>query len=83
MNEDHFKKGMEMAQRIALREAREKERHEDRKRKHRDEERKQAAAARARTLTALEWYILGIVSFPFVGPLYNMAIQHVTQMAVH
>jgi hypothetical protein len=41
---------------------------------------KKAEAARRRTLSLLEWYILGILSYPFVGPLYHIAINHMNTM---
>ena len=83
INHDDFERGMKIAERLANRRERDKERHEEIKIKRRKEERKESAAARARTLTMLEWYIIGIVSYPLVGPLYNAAVAHVQAMAVH
>lgn len=41
-----------------------------------------ARAASGRTMTALEWFIIGIVMHPIVGPLYTLAIQH-TEALIH
>lgn len=43
----------------------------------------QARAASLRTMTALEWFIIGIVMHPVVGPIYNLAIQHMEALVKH
>jgi len=49
------------------------------KRKRREEMMKKAAASRARFFTSLEWFIIGILAYPIVGPLYQWAIHRVAQ----
>ena len=68
-----FEKGMKIAMKLRDREAKQKERGKER-------EKKEAEAARLRRLTSLEWFILGIVSYPIVGPMYNVAIHHLQNM---
>lgn len=70
----HFELGMKMAEKLIAREAREKERTERMKRQNDITSRKDAAARRSRTLISIEWYILGILSYPLWAPLYQMAI---------
>lgn len=78
---EYIEKGIKIAEKLASRDQREKERAERMKQRKRDEDQKQAVAARARTLSALEWFILGIISYPFVGPLYQLALTHVQMVA--
>lgn len=77
---DHntIEKGIRIAQKIASRELRESERLANRMKKAKDDERKEATAARARMLTSLEWFIIGCISYPIVGPLYQLAIRSVS-----
>jgi hypothetical protein len=77
----YIEQGIKIAERLASRDQREKERAERMKQKKKDEDQKQAIAARARTLTALEWFIFGIISYPFVGPLYNMGLHYIQTVA--
>lgn len=48
------------------------------KRKRRDEMMKKAAQGRAKFFTNLELFILGIIAYPIVGPLYAMLIAKLT-----
>lgn len=66
--------GMKQAEKLMLRDAREKERSEHKKRQNETNSRKDAAARRSRTLISIEWYILGILSYPLWAPLYQAAI---------
>lgn len=79
-NDDQFQRGMRLAMKIAQREAREKERQENRKKRDRDEERKRSAAGKAKFLSSLEWFIIGVISYPFVGPMYNIALHNLQTM---
>lgn len=76
MDNSTLEKGMRIAMKISQREAREKERHENRKKRDKMDEQKQREAARSRTLTSLEWFIIGVVLQPFVGPLYNYLLHN-------
>lgn len=78
---EYIEKGIKIAEKLASRDQREKERAERMKQRKRDEDQKQAVAARARTLTAIEWFVLGIFLQPFVGPLYQLALTHVQAVA--
>lgn len=70
--------GMKQAEKLMLREQREKERAEQKKRSLHDKERKDAEARRHRTLLSIEWYILGILCYPIWEPLYR-AFTHYIQ----
>lgn len=80
ITQSDLEKGMMLAQRLASRRDREDERKEKLKKRQKEDERRQAESRRARTLTSLEWFIIGVVSYPFVGPLYNLALQHAQTM---
>lgn len=41
------------------------------------EDERLAAIQRRRTMTALEWFIIGILLHPIVGPLYQAVIKSV------
>lgn len=79
-NIDHntIEKGIQIALKIASREAREAERIGNRMKKQKDDEKKEAAASRARVLYSIEWFIIGIISYPVVGPLYQLMITRIT-----
>ena len=73
----YIEKGMRLAEKIRNRDLREMERAKSLEKKFRDEEYKRVAATRARMLTSLEWFIIGVISYPFVGPMYQLALSHV------
>lgn len=79
IDQNTFEKGIQIALKIQQREAREKERLENRVKRAKDDDRKEAAAARSRALTSIEWFIIGVISYPIVGPLYNLAIHRLSQ----
>lgn len=58
-----------------------REHSKNQKRKRREEEGKKAAAARARFFSSLEWFIIGILMYPIVGPLYHVIVNHVEAWA--
>lgn len=66
--------GMKQAEKLMLRDSREKERFERNKKTNEINDRKEASARRGRTLLSIEWYILGIFSYQLWAPLYQMAI---------
>lgn len=41
---------------------------------------KHAKQAGQRMMTSLEWFIIGIIMHPIVGPLYHLAIHRVESM---
>ena len=67
--------GMRQAEKLMHRERREKERQDNLKKKAMDDARKHAKEARSRLFTALEWFIIGVISYPIVGPLYNVVVK--------
>lgn len=67
--------GMRQAEKLMQRERREKERQDNFKKKAIDDARKHAREARSRLFSSLEWFIIGVISYPIVGPLYNAAIH--------
>jgi len=73
---EEFERGMKFVHRQREREERNKERIERNKKKAKQEESDRAAAVRARTFNTLEWYILGILSYPFWAPVYRVMMSH-------
>lgn len=80
-NLDHntLEKGIRIAQKIAARDHREAERLANRMKKDKEDERKRLQAARSSTFFAIEWFIIGVIAYPIVGPLYQLLIHRVTQ----
>lgn len=48
------------------------------KRKRREELMKKAAQTRQKMVNSIEIFILGIIAYPIVGPLYNLLIAKLT-----
>lgn len=71
--------GMKQAEKLMLREQREFERNQTKKKHEEKENRKAAEARRTRTLLSIEWYVLGIISYPLWAPLYQHAIKYASQ----
>lgn len=78
MNDDHFKRGLIFAAKLAQREEREKERKKNNEKKDRENARKAAAASRARFWLGMELFLLGIIAQPFVVPAYNALLKAAT-----
>ena len=76
ITQKHFERGMQVAQRLAQREAREKERADKNKKRRIDEDRRSAKESFNRTFLYIEWFIIGVLAQPLVGPLYQAAINH-------
>lgn len=75
LTEDQFRKGMEFAAKFAQREEREKERKKSHEKKERAESRKRHSDARQRFILIVEIYALGLITYPFVGPAWNIAVE--------
>jgi len=76
-NNDHLERGIRLAIKMAQREEREKERKKLGEKKERDEYRKRAYDGRRSFLVALELYIFGVISYPFVMPMYTALLAAV------
>lgn len=72
----HFERGMKVAMRLAEREKRDEERKKRFKAKSEEDARKRAAKAWSSTFTFIELYILGVITAPFAGQLYQWALHH-------
>lgn len=72
---EQFQKGIAFAHKLATREEREKQRKKDQEKKERRDAKQEARDATHRLLNCIYLYVLGILSYPFVGPLYNWAIK--------
>ena len=57
-----------------------KERDANKKMKAKEAEEKKIAASKARMMTSLEWFIIGILMQPVVGPLYHLALHKLQVM---
>jgi hypothetical protein len=75
MNDDHFKRGIIFASKLAAREEREKERKKNREKSARDNLRKEAQQRRYKFMASLELFTLGVIAYPFVAPAYNLLIK--------
>lgn len=70
----------EDVERIAKVAIRLKERDARKKAKAKEVEERKAKESSGRMFSALEWFIVGVLLHPIVGPLYNLAIHKVTSM---
>lgn len=70
-----LERGMKIAIRMRLKEERKKEKIEEAKNKQKADEKKKAEESKGRSLLSVEWFILGILAYPFVGPAYNYLIK--------
>ncbi len=73
-DKDDFERGMKIAMKLRDKEA-------NKKLKVKELEEKKAAASRARTMTSLEWFIIGILMQPVVGPLYHLLLHKLQSMS--
>lgn len=53
------------------------------KRKRKEEMSKKAARTRQEFFTSIEIFIIGILAYPIVGPLYNLLVHKLELMNVH
>lgn len=72
-----LERGMKIAMKLRAKEDRKEAKKKEDSDKNKSAEKKKAEEARHKNLSALEWFILGILAYPFVGPLYN----YVTHLA--
>ncbi len=71
--EDDFERGMRIAMKLRDREAKKKAR-------TKENEEKKAKEASSRMMSSLEWFIIGILMQPIVGPMYHLAVHKLTSM---
>jgi hypothetical protein len=65
----------QIAMKLVSKEKRKKEKEEERKVKAKADDKKKAEERKRNSFNLIEWYILGALSYPFIGPLYKM-VQH-------
>ncbi len=73
---DDFQRGLKLALKMREREEKKEIRKKEMETKKKETEKKAAEEARNRTLTSVEWFIFGIIAYPFIGPLYNYALHN-------
>lgn len=78
-----LERGYKLALKIRSKEERKKEKEKEAEGKKKTDERKKIEDSKRRTLFGLEWYILGILSYPFIGPLYYIATNHLKVFGGH
>lgn len=74
--QNDLEKGFKLAVRMRMKEERKKEKAEEAKNKAKADDKKKAEESKGKTLMTLEWYILGIISYPIVGPLFRIATHN-------
>lgn len=70
-----IEKGMKIALKLRAKEERKEEKKKADAEKKKSDEKKKAEESKGRSLLSLEWFILGILAYPFVGPAYNYLIK--------
>lgn len=73
---DDFQRGLKLALKLREREEKKEFKKKDMEAKKKADDKKANDAASQRTLTSIEWFIIGIILSPFVGPLYTYALNH-------
>ncbi len=71
-NPDVEARAYKIALKLINKEAKKKEKEKEAEGKKKADEKKKIEDSKRRTLFGLEWYILGIISYPFVGPAYRI-----------
>lgn len=69
-------RAIKIAAKIVSKEAKKKEREKDTEAKKKAEEKKKIEDSKRRNFSAIEWFVLGLLSYPFVGPLYTL-VTHI------
>jgi len=72
--QDDFERGMKIAMKLRDKEA-------NKKSKAKEAEEKKAKEAGQRMMTSLEWFIIGIIMQPVVGPLYHLCLHKLQSMS--
>lgn len=72
-------RAIKIAAKLVNKEQKKKDKEKDIEAKKKADEKKKIEDGKRRTLFGLEWYILGILSYPFVGPLY----YYITHIGSH
>lgn len=71
-----LEKGFRIAMKLRQKEERKEEKKKENEAKKKAEDRKKAEESRSKNFFGLEWYILGILSYPIIGPLYKLATHN-------
>jgi hypothetical protein len=72
--QDDFERGMKIAMKLRDKEA-------NKKAKAKELEEKKIVAAKQRMMTSLEWFIIGVLMQPVVGPLYHLMLHKLASMS--
>ena len=78
---DVMAQAMQIAQRLAEKKEKKEKREKANKIKAEEDLKRRAAESKSRTLLGLEWFILGILSYPIVGPAYHILLNHVESLS--
>src|SRR2546430_1010094 len=71
ISQEAYEKGLAWAAKMEQRKIREKERELRNKERKAKEDKRESRAAVGRTFLFVEWYILGILSYPLWAPMYR------------
>lgn len=66
-----LERGMIIAMKLRRKDEKKEERKKEAEAKKKEDEKKKVAESKGRSLLSVEWFILGILSYPFVGPAYK------------
>lgn len=78
-----IERGMMIAMKLKNKADRKEEKKKEAEAKKKADDKKKAEDNKGKTLFGIEWYILGILSYPIVGPLYRLltnnleVLQHI------
>lgn len=75
-NPSDIERGFKIAVKLREKEEKKKAKAEEAKNKVKTDDKKKAEENKGKTLFGIEWYILGILSYPIVGPLYRLATHN-------
>lgn len=67
-----FERGIKIAMKLKSKEENKIKRKEEAEKKKKEDDKKKMEAARMRSLTGIEWFIIGLLMYPVVGPAYKI-----------
>jgi len=67
-----FERGIKIAMKLKSKEENKIKKKEEAEKKKKEEDKKRMEAARMRSLTGIEWFIIGLLMYPIVGPAYKL-----------
>lgn len=72
LSPSEFERGIRIAVKLKSKEENKIKKKEEAEKKKKEEDKKKAEAARMRSLTGIEWFIIGLLMYPVVGPAYKL-----------